>query len=157
MDTPASLDEGKSRRRRHAGGQGSLRLPYILQCELGLSVPRQGRKESKQARMFTGEWAGYATNTQASECMWAPDQLREAAVHRLMRMPDRYAKAQLATAVVQAFDRNLKALQAFVAKEGGALATFQKERFTLDCQGDALHFGGPERATRIPGEEYEDE
>ena len=107
--------------------------------------------------MFTGEWAGYATNTQASECMWAPDQLREAAVHRLMRMPDRYAKAQLATAVVQAFDRSLKALQAFVAKEGGALATFQKERFTLDCQGDALHFGGPERATRIPGEEYEDE
>jgi len=25
----------------------------------------KGRKESKQARMFTGEWAGYATNTQA--------------------------------------------------------------------------------------------
>jgi len=107
--------------------------------------------------MFTGEWAGYATNTQASECLWAPDQLREAAMRRFMRMPDRYANAQLATAVVQTFDRNLKALRAFVAKQGGALATFQKERFTLDCQGDALHFGGPERATRIPGEEYEDE
>jgi hypothetical protein len=117
----------------------------------------KGRKESKQARMFTGEWAGYATNTQASECLWAPDQLRAAAVHRLMKMPDRYAKAQLAIAVVEAFDRNLKALRAFVAKQGGALATFQQEKFALDCQGDALHFGGPERATRIPGAEYEDE
>ena len=74
-----------------------------------------------------------------------------------MKMPDRYAKAQLAIAVVEAFDRNLKALRAFVAKQGGALATFQQEKFALDCQGDALHFGGPERANRIPGEEYEDE
>ena len=93
--------------------------------------------------MFTGEWAGYATNTQASECLWAPDQLREAAMHRLMRMQDRYANAQLATAVVQAFDRNLKALRAFVAKQGGKLATFQKERFALDCQGDAYQLFSP--------------
>jgi hypothetical protein len=59
--------------------------------------------------------------------------------------------------VVQAFDRNLKALRAFAAKQGGALATFQKEKITLDGQGDELHFGGPERAARIPGDEYEDE
>ena len=117
----------------------------------------KGRKESKQARMFTGERAGYASNTRESECLWAPDRLRDTTVRKLMRMPDRYAKAQLAEAVVQAFDRNLKALRASVAKQGGALATFQKEKITLDGQGDELHFGGPERATRIPGDEYEDE
>jgi hypothetical protein len=117
----------------------------------------KGRKESKQARMFTGEWAGYASNTRESKCLWAPDRLRDAAVRRLMRMPDRYVNSQLAEAVVQAFDRNLKALRASVAKQGGALATFQKEKITLDGQGDDLHFGGPERAVRIPGDEYEDE
>jgi hypothetical protein len=76
----------------------------------------KGRKESKQARMFTGEWAGYASNTRASEYLWAPDRLRDAAVRRIMRMPDRYANAQLAKVVVQAFDRNLKSLRAFVVK-----------------------------------------
>ena len=76
----------------------------------------KGRKESKQARMFTGEWAGYASNTRASECLWVPDRLRDAAVRRIMRMPDRYANAQLAKVVVQAFDRNLKSLRAFVVK-----------------------------------------
>jgi hypothetical protein len=48
-------------------------------------------------------------------------------------------------------------LQCFTAKQGGGLATFQKEKITLDGQGDEFHFGGPERATRIPGDEYEDE
>ena len=67
--------------------------------------------------------------------MWAPDQLREAAVHRLMRMPDRYAKAQLATAVVRAFDRNLKALQAFVAKEGGGAGNVSEGEVYLRLSG----------------------
>jgi hypothetical protein len=107
--------------------------------------------------MFTGEWLGYASNTRASECLWAPDRLRDTTVCRLMRMPDRYANPQLAETVVQAFDLNLKALQSIVANQGGALATFQKEKITLDGQGDELHFGVPERAARIPGDEYEDE
>ena len=117
----------------------------------------KGRKESKQARMFTGEWAGYASNTRASECLWVPDRLRDASVRRIMRMPYRYANTQLAKVVVQVFDRNPKALRAFVAKQGGAFATFQKEKITLDGQGDELHFGGPERAVRIPVDENEDE
>jgi len=72
-------------------------------------------------------------------------------------MPYSYANTQLAKVVVQVFDRNPKDLRAFIAKQGGAFATFQKEKITLDSQGDELHFGGPERAARIPVDEYEDE
>ena len=85
---------------------------------------------------------GWAAPRQQAECLWKPAAVAQACAARLRKMPERYAKLQVAVDTIKVFRslRNLLVVREFIRENGGARAVFARERFSADRLSDDLGF-----------------